>query len=280
MNRPYHTTSFIPEFGVSIGPRRADPEFWKPKVLIDTFDPGLDPVLEALRLWTGNGDPPATDVYFSHAPAPPDIVLLCGFPLQGAETLMDRVAELRRSATLIIWLVPPGVELSTDRLRDRSGVSQQLMSAVDATVLVNGLPVPGSSQELGDVWAVTRAARGLLHQILFDGLVCIDLADIKTVLLGSDRSPLLHFSISSQLAAPPKAWWPAECVFRKVTEVMISTIMPDQKNMLLNFDDFAKAMLNQIDENATCLASCGIKKMGTHFEAEVYVRFSLRAFTV
>lgn len=279
VNYQHRTDSFVQALGVSIRARRVDLDEYDRTVLIEALDPNLGPALEALRLWAASADPPAKTLHCSHAPMPPDILVLCGMPVEGEGTVMGKIAEWRKSAILVIWIVPPSTTFGANDLGGLSEADRWLMSAVDVTVLVNGLRVPSSLQELDGCWAVARAARGLLHDIIFYGLVCVDLADIRALLTGSNRSPLLHFSICSQSDVPPSDWWPEKYEFGQVAQVVISTIMSDQSGMLQKFDTFVQDALDHLEDSVDYITTLGCKDGGPNFEAEVYVRFSQKADT-
>lgn len=262
----------MPNLGNAIGPTRT-PEL-QPIVLVEVLDPELRPVLEALRSWSDRGDPPSRNLFFSYAPAAPHVVLLCGVPTGGEVAVLRRIAEWRKTKTLIIWLVPPSAFRDFDDTDCRGGVKSELMSAADTTVLVQRLIVPSPSMAASDLWTVTRAARGLVHELVFQGLVGIDFADIKYVLAPPDKRPLVHFSLTWQSQVPPSDWWPAAFASRRISQCMVATIMPDQNDMLRKFDKFIDEMRDSGDPDTEYVTTLGIDKGGGNFEAEVYVRFS------
>ncbi len=266
-------STLMPNLGNPIG-MKFNPERWEPTVMVDVLDPELGPVLEALRSWSEGGDPPARNLFFSYVLTVPHVVLLCGVPKGGAETVLRRIAEWRQAGTFIIWLVPPSAFRDFDDIECSGGEKSELICAADATVLVQRLLVPSLSQAASDCWTVVRAARGLVYELVFYGLVGIDFADIKYVLAASDKRPLVHYSLTSQSEVPPSDWWPAPFASRRFSQCMVASIMPVQDDMLPKFDSFIGEMLSCGDQDAEYMTTLGFDKSGENFEAEVYVRFS------
>ena len=274
MNQHYTPGIILPNLGNPVRTTRIDPESWEPTVLVDVLDPGLLPVLEAMQSWAERGDPPPQNLFFSDAPALPDIVLLCGIPRRNEEVVLRRIAEWSETKTFIIWLVPPGALRDCADIECSGAGKSGLMSVVDTTVLVERAIMPVQPRAVSDCWSVARAARGILHHILFKGLVCVDLFDIKAVLAGGDRRPLVHFSVTADSEAPPNNWWPSALTSRRMTQCMVATIMPDQTQMLLKFDKFVSELPCSNEQDAVYVTTLGFDKRGGNFEAEIYARLS------
>ena len=273
MSQQESLSTLMPNLGNPIG-TKFNPEIFEPTVMVDVLDPALRPVLEALRLWSVRGDPPSRNIFFSRAPAMPHLVLLCGIPTRNEAAVMQRIAEWRKAKVFVIWLVPPSAFRDFNDIECCGGVKEELISAADATVLVQRLIAPVPPLAASDCWTVTRAARGLVCELVFRGLVGIDFFDIKCVLTASDRRPLVHFSLTSQSKVPPNGWWPAAFASRRISQCMVASIMPDQDDMLRKFESFIDEMRNCNDPDTEYVTTLGFDKSGGNFGAEIYARLS------
>ncbi len=167
----------------------------------------------------------------------------------------------------MIWIAPYRNEW---KITPHKRGSRHIERAVSATIFAHpDILHTGPTACEQDVYTLARAAKGLLHPILFKSLICFDLADIRDAL--TSVGPMHYFSSDRGVGALIRADPLAQRIVPAASRGILSVTYPEMTGVLRAFEHFVESNELNFAASAKFCVTLNLEQPGTPFEADFFL---------